>query len=324
VPDTATPEPGIVSFETHDVDDLVAASVDWSVDYIPLEAERLYSRMVFAFHPLLSLSEEHWNRRLQVRGTTPEGYTIAVVENQGGPRTVYRGVEVGAGDVLVAPAHSETDFLTPGRGSLRLFTLPATALREHLEAYGVREASPVAPLVIRSNPSRTLAMARTHRAMLERLQASPTVLERPTSVQAMQIELLEAFAAAAADRLEVATPANGSTAGLCRAAVRRADDLMHATLDRPLSMAELCRATGISERGLRQGFRDHLGTTPTAHHRTIRLLAAHRSLAQPEHGSARVVDVAFTHGFWHIGRFARYYREQFGELPSETLAVSRR
>ena len=30
-------------------------------------------------------------------------------------------------------------------------------------------------------------------------------------------------------------------------------------------------------------------------------------------------DVAARRGFWHIGRFAQYYRETFGELPSYTV-----
>lgn len=28
--------------------------------------------------------------------------------------------------------------------------------------------------------------------------------------------------------------------------------------------------------------------------------------------------IASRAGFWHMGRFARYYRETFGELPSQT------
>jgi len=28
-------------------------------------------------------------------------------------------------------------------------------------------------------------------------------------------------------------------------------------------------------------------------------------------------------GFWHMGKFAADYRNQFGELPSETLRQSR-
>jgi AraC family ethanolamine operon transcriptional activator len=36
-----------------------------------------------------------------------------------------------------------------------------------------------------------------------------------------------------------------------------------------------------------------------------------------------VKSVALSHGFWHLGQFARDYRETFGETPTETLARGR-
>ncbi|MFD2440179.1 hypothetical protein ACFSS8_09005 [Paracoccus kondratievae] len=30
-----------------------------------------------------------------------------------------------------------------------------------------------------------------------------------------------------------------------------------------------------------------------------------------------------THGFFHLGRFSAYYRERFGELPSQTRKSAR-
>ena len=32
-----------------------------------------------------------------------------------------------------------------------------------------------------------------------------------------------------------------------------------------------------------------------------------------------VTEVAYAHGFEHLGRFSAYYRERFGELPSDTV-----
>jgi AraC-like DNA-binding protein len=51
--------------------------------------------------------------------------------------------------------------------------------------------------------------------------------------------------------------------------------------------------------------------------RQARLDAAHRCLRQ---GGQTVTEVAYAHGFEHLGRFSAYYRERFGELPSVTAA----
>ena len=36
-------------------------------------------------------------------------------------------------------------------------------------------------------------------------------------------------------------------------------------------------------------------------------------------GQTTVTQVATTYGFYHPGRFSRWYRENFGERPSEIL-----
>jgi AraC family ethanolamine operon transcriptional activator len=86
-----------------------------------------------------------------------------------------------------------------------------------------------------------------------------------------------------------------------------------------LSVRHVCRAIGASERSLETAFLDHFGVTPARYLRAIRLHRAHRDLlnAGPEE---TVTDVAYRHGFWHLSRFAGYYRAMFEEPPSVTLA----
>lgn len=90
---------------------------------------------------------------------------------------------------------------------------------------------------------------------------------------------------------------------------------------REITLSKLCEVADLSDRGLENLFRDHLGVTPHTYLRHLRLHAARRDLLRE--GDARpesVKEVALQHGFWHLGRFARYYREVFGEFPNGTLA----
>ena len=66
-----------------------------------------------------------------------------------------------------------------------------------------------------------------------------------------------------------------------------------------------------------------LGYTPQAYLRSVRLDRAREMLLTPG-DSLTVADVAETVGYPHLGRFAGYYVERFGELPSDTLTRSRR
>lgn len=86
-----------------------------------------------------------------------------------------------------------------------------------------------------------------------------------------------------------------------------------------LEIEDLGRELGISRRSIHQAFRESLGLGPAAFHRLKRLHALRASLKAAEREKMLVADAAHMHGFFEIGRMAGYYKEIFGELPSETL-----
>lgn len=86
------------------------------------------------------------------------------------------------------------------------------------------------------------------------------------------------------------------------------------------TLAELARTAGTSVRSLQAAFAEHLGMSPTAYLRRVRLARAHQDLlaAVPGDGQS-VADIAFRWGFGHVPRFAAAYRERYGAPPSQTL-----
>ena len=99
----------------------------------------------------------------------------------------------------------------------------------------------------------------------------------------------------------------------------RAEERLAAHLDRPLSLSGLARELNVSVRTLSRAFHERREMGPIAFHRRRRLEAAHRDLFFAEPGETDVTRVALHRGFAHLGRFARDYKQAFGELPSETL-----
>ena len=101
-------------------------------------------------------------------------------------------------------------------------------------------------------------------------------------------------------------------------AARQALALIAEASDAPLTVREVCRSVGVSERTLRYAFREQLGVTPKQYLQLVRLGGVRRDLQLAAPG-VKIADVANRWGFWHMGQFAADYRRQFGELPSETL-----
>jgi AraC-like DNA-binding protein len=84
-------------------------------------------------------------------------------------------------------------------------------------------------------------------------------------------------------------------------------------------VADLCLATGISERWLREALQAVYGTSPMRLLRLRRLNQVHRDLVAGSAGASSVTEVAMAYGFFDLGRFAKAYRQVFGEPPSVTL-----
>ncbi|MFC0845001.1 AraC family transcriptional regulator [Streptomyces noboritoensis] len=103
--------------------------------------------------------------------------------------------------------------------------------------------------------------------------------------------------------------------------VKRVVDAIHAHPERPFTTTELAGIGQVGARWLQEGFRRHLGMSPMAYLRDVRMTRVHTELRQADPAQLTVGEAAYRWGFTHLGRFADNYRRRFGELPSQTLST---
>lgn len=108
-----------------------------------------------------------------------------------------------------------------------------------------------------------------------------------------------------------------------RQVVERAEAFLHARLGEPVSIAQLCRVAGVSERSLRNAFYDVRGMSPKRFATRARLAEVRRALSDANGARGAVTTIATDYGFFELGRFASTYKAVFGESPSETLRSGR-
>jgi AraC-like DNA-binding protein len=101
--------------------------------------------------------------------------------------------------------------------------------------------------------------------------------------------------------------------------IRQALEVIEASRDKPLFIEDLCRATQVSERTLRNVFEEHFSVGPMRLLKLHRLCAIRAALLNAEHGVQQVGEIARHFGIWDLGTFAGDYRALFEELPSQTL-----
>jgi AraC-like DNA-binding protein len=103
--------------------------------------------------------------------------------------------------------------------------------------------------------------------------------------------------------------------------VRHAEHYVESHCEDDVSAGDMARAARVSVSTLTRAFVKHRGYTPSAFIKRVRLT---RAKALLEAGAATtVIGVALRCGFAHPSRFAKVYREAFGESPTDTLRRTR-
>ena len=245
-----------------------------------------------------------------------DGLDFQLVQIPLAGRTTISGLVATPGTAAVTPVgHSLCMRYSAGNPRL-MVRVAAPLLRER--AVLARAGGLDVPVRTGTTLDLTRGGGRSWRGLVDLLLAD---LERPDGLVASPV-------VAASLRLAVV---DGLLAGLARddappvpaseSVVRRAARLIEEHCAEPLGTPDVAEAVHLSVRALQAGFRAHLGATPMAYLRRVRLERVRESLVD---GSAdTVTDAALRWGVTHLGRLSGDYRAAFGETPSETLRRSR-
>jgi len=90
-------------------------------------------------------------------------------------------------------------------------------------------------------------------------------------------------------------------------------------MDGNLKVDDLVKQYKISERTLQNSFKSLFGFTPKIFMRNLKLNLVRHDLSHKTNHDTTVLKVANKWGFFHMGRFSKYYKELFEETPFETL-----
>jgi AraC-like DNA-binding protein len=111
----------------------------------------------------------------------------------------------------------------------------------------------------------------------------------------------------------------GEAPALAPRNVRTAVEIIEEEAHLPLTVSSIASRSFVSVRSLQEGFRHHLGTSPMAYLRAVRLRRAHQTLLESDPSTVSVSAVAHRWGFGNLGRFAAAHIARYGEPPAVTL-----
>ncbi len=93
-------------------------------------------------------------------------------------------------------------------------------------------------------------------------------------------------------------------------------------MDGNVSVSSLANEYDVSEQTLQNSFKSLFGYTPNKFLRLLKLNLVHQELCTCNPKQTTVSKIAFKWGFVQMGQFGIYYKELFGENPSQTLQTN--
>jgi AraC-like DNA-binding protein len=150
-------------------------------------------------------------------------------------------------------------------------------------------------------------------------QARDGVLSRPAAQHAAAAMLAEYLATL----IDTRQDARAVRVAASLRQLNRAEEILRATFQEPLTILEVAQQVGVSTRSLQHAFRVHRNAGPMEMLARIRLENARLRLLNAEPLDT-VSGIALDCGFSHLGRFSIFYRESYGETPSDTLKRNNR
>jgi AraC family transcriptional regulator, ethanolamine operon transcriptional activator len=308
----------VVDSRTANCQELEAASIGWDVRYVQLgEGGSSRCRHVAIHTARLQLSFETWSLGMLKTGRGPRGSVAFLVPLARSGSCRFQGRPCVAGDVFALFDGDDLDFRSAGPAQLVSVSIERTTLERHTRTLLGRHLGEL-------RLEGRLRGLRTNSAILRglchetvgRAAAHPWLLRDAAHANRLETKLVKALFSG------FETPRDDEAPRRSRTLARNAEAWLRQNLADAPPIASLCEALDTSERRLHEAFREHLGTTPKAYLKTLRLNAARRDLLGSM-AKTRVTDVALDWGFSHFGWFSQDYRRLFGETPSRTLQRGR-
>jgi len=300
-----------------DFDDF-AESVTWDLELKPLSSGKFRADLVFFGDNDIHIAETLYNKKLLQNGTVPAGYTFAVHHPDSTPIS-WRHLDFPPNGIIVFPEN-----------------------REH---YGVSEINhhPFTVTFSKSflvNTGEKLGLPDLHRFLKkgEVLLCDPFLIHR---IQTFLRSLCGAIKHTGGSFINtmISHETKWEIAGLLLNALACSKEMKSKkrqfyrrkiVTDRvleyvdsnpaiPPNIPELCRIAEVDERTLRNFFYERFSLSPKKYISYHRLNSVRLAIKAIDSSEMLISDIANEHGYWHLGQFARDYKNLYGELPSETL-----
>jgi AraC family transcriptional regulator, ethanolamine operon transcriptional activator len=293
-------------------------------DAVQLDPRPLHARRVIVRLDGATVVLHTSNRRLRTSTRVHEGLLAYVTFGPKAHGTVD-GLPVRPGFMLAAEPATEARFVVEAGWESITFLLSPEDVRAHLTARQRQHEfyMPHGVEALQADPDGARRLFDWGKRLTTTAARQPGIFNEGKNEQrGAYVELFETLLPVIGVAEQLEPTRNDRTRQAHSDIVRAAEAHALSHVGEHVSVSDLCRVAGASERALEYAFREVMGLTPVAYLIRLRLHRVRQGLLAGTHASTTVTTEALNWGFWHFGEFSRAYKDCFGELPSDTLRRS--
>jgi AraC-like DNA-binding protein len=300
------------SFKSVEQVDELTHALGWDTEYRQLKPGAFTSTFSVLEGDAWFLMEEQSSRRVEVGAPAPDGmFVLALAE---GNATAVNGQALSRDHIFLQ---------TPGSEVRATLSAAMKITQLGIEAEQLEEVMAVVAPDMSFPPGRVSTIATAPERLANLRLAMRDVLHNPPGREAVREEVVsQCLAETIVAAFDSGEDISGDILHRANAAgaLNRAREYIESHLCETIRITSLCRYAQTNARSLERIFARELGMSPQQYVKARRLNAVRRSLLAAKPGQGLLVtDVALSHGFTHLGRFAGDYVRYFGEQPRETL-----
>lgn len=307
----------IVQANFNDFDLFHAHASQWELDFTMLGYNDFSAFLHLIDLPDFQVGHSKLQGLIHQQGQVPKGFRTLVLPVHNNVRFRWLNKEVGSSQVLIFPRSGELNSTSGDSFEVIVLSIREERLNDILELLGVSYRTGLF-----DNDEKYI-------------EVSPTILKNLVHQllhflrQKDHFDLLNGKGISEAqDRLEnicvhLLYHLTEHYSGRTVEKIRRRDLGLHLLLERlhkdpyqKMSMKEMQKFSGLSERTLEYAFIERFKVSPSQYQKAFRLNRFKRDLRSPADNSSSLRQIAARYGFLHMSQLGQDFKKHFGDTPS--------
>lgn len=291
---------------------------DWDLEFLQLGRGPFQADFLFFGDEEFRVSEVCFNKLLQQNGTAPSGYYTFAVNHKGSAPIRWRNLDFPFSSIIIFPGNNELQAVSQAGYHPFVVSISESFVSTVAEWTGlpspesfIEKGSVSLCDANRVGEVRKLLVSLCFRAKCLQGSFVDFLLSHELKWKVTRLFLLTL-----ASSKSLKTRQNRIKKSQI---AKRVIEYVNTDISEKRTIPELCKVAEVDERTLRNIFYDLYSISPQRFFNRYRLNSVRKALVEMNSPFASISDIANNHGFWHMGQFAKEYRQLFDELPSDTL-----